>query len=89
MPMPVIIAGGVPTITSYSPTSGAIGAKVTIKGTNLEDANSASFNGTSAVIKSDSATSLKVKVPSGVTTGKISVTTSGGTVTSATKFKVT
>jgi hypothetical protein len=62
---------------------------VTITGTNLSGALSVTFNGTSATIKKDTATKLKVKVPEGATTGKIKVTTSGGSVTSTTKFRVT
>ncbi len=78
-----------PTITSFTPTSGAVGTKVTIKGTNLSTASSVTFNGTTAKILTDTATKITTKVPSGATTGKIQVTTLGGTATSATKFKVT
>ncbi len=78
-----------PTIASFSPTSGPPGTKVTITGTNLSGAVSVTFNGASATIKKDTATKLKVKVPEGATTGKIKVTTSEGSVTSTTKFKVT
>ena len=36
-----------PTITSFSPTSGSVGKKVTINGTNFTGATSVKFNGTS------------------------------------------
>jgi hypothetical protein len=78
-----------PTITGFSPTSGAVGTKVTITGTNLSGAITVTFNGTVATITKNTATKIKVKVPTGATTGKIEVTTAGGTVTSAKKFKVT
>ena len=78
-----------PTITSFTPTSGPVGTGVTIKGTNLSGATKVTFNGTVATITKDTATKIKVKVPSGATTGKITVTTTGGTVTSTSKFKVT
>jgi hypothetical protein len=78
-----------PTITSFTPTSGPAGTVVTIKGTNLEGATSVTFNGKAATITKDTATKLKVKVPVGATKGTITVTTPGGSVTSAKKFKVT
>jgi hypothetical protein len=78
-----------PTITSFSPTSGAPGTKVTIKGTNLNGATSVTFKGKSAVISKDTATELVVKVPAGAATGTITVTTPSGVATSTKKFKVT
>jgi len=78
-----------PTITKFSPTSGAIGATVTITGTNLLHATQVTLGGKTATISSDTATTIKVKVPTGAVTGKIVVTTAGGTATSATNFRVT
>src|SRR5437868_13924545 len=40
--------GPAPTITGFSPTSGAPGTAVTITGANLTDATAVAFNGTSA-----------------------------------------
>jgi hypothetical protein len=80
---------GSPTIARFTPTSGPDGTKVTIKGTNLGGATSVTFNGISATITNDTNTKLKVKVPSGAATGKITVTTPDGSATSATKFTVT
>ena len=78
-----------PTITSFSPHSGPVGTKVTIKGTNLSGATKVTFHGTAAAIASDTATKIVVDVPAGATTGKITVKTANGTATSATKFTVT
>lgn len=79
-----------PTISSFSPTSGAPGITVTIDGTNLENATLVSFNGVAATtIKKDTDTKIKVVVPPTATTGKIKVTTPGGTATSSSAFKVT
>jgi hypothetical protein len=67
-----------------------VGATITIKGTNLSGATKVTFGGKKATtIVSDTATKLKVKVPSGARSGKIKVVTPGGTVTSATSFRVT
>jgi hypothetical protein len=73
-----------PTITGFSPASGAIGTQVTITGTNLRGASTVSFNSTSASSYTiESATQITATVPEGATTGPISVTTRGGTATSA------
>jgi hypothetical protein len=69
-----------PNITSLSPTSGAVGALVTITGTNFGSSQGTStvkFNGTTATATSWSATSVVVTVPSGATTGSVVVTVSG------------
>jgi hypothetical protein len=80
----------VPTITSFTPTSGPVGTVVTITGTNFTGATSVKFNGVAATTFTvNSATQITATVPTGATTGKISVTTPGGTGTSTTKFTVT
>jgi hypothetical protein len=78
-----------PKITSFTPTSGPVGKKVTITGTKFTGATNVSFDGVNAKIVSDTSTTIVAKVPTGATTGKISVTTAGGTGTSATSFTVT
>jgi hypothetical protein len=78
-----------PTITKFSPASGPVGTVVTIKGTNLSGATKVTFNGVKGTITSDTATKIKVKVPSGATTGKIKVVTPDGKVKTATAFTVT
>ncbi len=78
-----------PKIESFTPASGPVGKKVTITGKKLSGATNVSFNGVSAQIVSDTATTIVAKVPTTATTGKISVTTAGGTGTSATSFTVT
>ena len=72
-----------PTLTSLTPSSGALGTSVTIAGTNLGDATAVTFNGVSAPIASKSGTSLTVTVPDGATSGPVSVTTPAGTATTA------
>src|SRR4029450_4176338 len=82
-------ATSAPTITSFSPTSGPVGATVTINGTNFTGATSVKFNGVSATFIVNSATKITATVPTGATTGTVSVTTPGGTATSTSDFTVT
>jgi hypothetical protein len=79
-----------PTITSFKPTSGPVGTSVQITGTGLFGASTVTFNTTNATTFTvDSNTQITATVPAGATTGRIKVTTSGGTATSATNFTVT
>lgn len=78
-----------PAISSFSPTSGAVGTSVTVNGSNFSGASSVKFNGTSASFTVVSSTQITTTVPSGATTGPISVTTSAGTGTSSGTFTVT
>ncbi|MCI1188057.1 FG-GAP-like repeat-containing protein [Hymenobacter sp. DH14] len=78
-----------PVITSFTPTSGAVGTPVVITGTAFAGTTAVRFNGTNApgfVINSN--TRITVNVPTGATTGAISITTPNGTGTSATAFAV-
>jgi len=85
----VTVPSSPPTITSFTPTSGVVSSEVSITGTNFTGATSVQFNGTSAALFTvDSATQIRATVPSGATTGAISVTTAGGTGQSATNFTV-
>jgi len=71
------------TVTSVSPSSGAIGATATISGTGFGPAQSNSivtFNGATATVTDWSDTSIGVVVPSGSSTGPVSVTVAGNTV---------
>jgi hypothetical protein len=90
------LSGGVftvkqpPTISSFTPTNGPVGRRVTITGSNFVEVIDVAFNGvTAANITMDSPTQIRANVPAGATTGKISVTTSGGTRFSANDFIVT
>jgi uncharacterized repeat protein (TIGR03803 family) len=78
-----------PTITSFSPASGHTGISVTINGRTFNNASSVTFNGVAAAFTLNSSTKITATVPTGATTGKIKITTPGGTATSATNFTVT
>ena len=82
--------GPVPSITGLSPTSGAVGALVTISGTSFgatQGASTVKFNGTTATPTSWSDTSIAVPVPNGTTTGNV-VATVGGVATNGVSFTV-
>ncbi len=79
-------------ILSFTPQSGPVGTTVTIQGQGFSttpSANTVQFDGTPATVSTATASTLTVTVPSGATTGPISVTVAGTTVTSDTNFKIT
>jgi uncharacterized repeat protein (TIGR03803 family) len=69
-------------------TSGKIGKVVEILGQGFTGATAVSFNGAPATFKVASNTFLMATVPSGATTGFVTVTTPSGTLTSNSKFRV-
>src|SRR5690349_12933505 len=75
-----------PTITSFTPATGAAGTLVTITGTDLSNLQTLTIGGANAVVVSNSGTTLVAMVMPGSTTGTIVITTVGGTVTSASPF---
>jgi len=77
-----------PTITSFTPTEGKVGDNVTITGTNLTGATSVTFNATGASFVVNSATQITATIPTGASTGPISVTTPEGSASSLTSFVV-
>lgn len=82
----------VPTITSFSPTSGPIGTTVTIIGSNFSTTpanNIVYFGAVKAVVMNALADKLIVKVPSGTTYQPISLTINGLTAYSTEPFNLT
>ena len=77
-----------PTLASFTPPSGPVGTSVTITGTGLTQATKVTFNGTSATFVVNSDKQITATVPTGATTGKIAVTTKGGSASSTTSFTV-
>jgi uncharacterized repeat protein (TIGR03803 family) len=71
------------------PTSGKVGAKVIILGTNLTSASGVTFNGTAAKFTVVSKSEIKTIVPEGATTGTVEVTTAKGMLKSNVVFRVT
>ena len=65
---------------------------MTITGTGLLDGGgnaTVTFNGTPALILSETSTSIQVDVPAGATTGPVTVRVNGDTVKTSTNFTVT
>lgn len=80
-----------PSITSFSPADGIVGTEVSISGKNFEpavSANTVNINGTAAKVIDAGRASLRILIPEGATTGRITVTTNGKTGTSSTDFEV-
>jgi len=78
----------VPAILTFAPRSGAAGTKVVITGYNLLKTIHVAFGNKMAPFTVNSNSQVTAEVPSGATSGKISVTTPDGTSTTATGFKV-
>jgi uncharacterized repeat protein (TIGR03803 family) len=80
----------VPVITSFTPTSGPVGTQLTITGSGLTGATKVTFGGVKATNYTvNSGTTITAMVPGGALTGKIKVTTAGGTASSQATFTVT
>lgn len=78
-----------PSVASFLPASGGVGSSVVLTGTYLLGATSVSFHGAGATAFTvNSSTQMTATVPPGATSGAISVTTPGGTGTSAGIFTV-
>ena len=79
-----------PFIQSFNPPSGPVGTPVMITGTSFTGAKKVTFGGVKATsFTVDSDTQVTATVPTGAVTGKIAITTPGGTAVSATDFTVT
>jgi uncharacterized repeat protein (TIGR03803 family) len=83
------LSAGLGPFVETLPTSGRVGAKVSILGNNLSGTTSVSFNGTAASFTIVSSTEITTSVPKGATTGTLKVTTSSGTLDSNVAFQVT
>ncbi len=77
-----------PTITSFAPTTGSVGTLVTVTGTNLSGLTSFTIGGVSAIVISNTGTTLVGMVMPGATTDKVSITTLCGTANSVGNFSV-
>jgi uncharacterized repeat protein (TIGR03803 family) len=79
-----------PKITGFSPPSGKVGTPVMITGVSLTQTTKVTFGGVKATtftVNSDKL--VTANVPTGAKTGKIAITTPGGTAVSSAVFTVT
>jgi hypothetical protein len=82
----------VPTISSFTPTSGAVGTPLTIVGTNFDPSptgNAVTINNVPCTVLASVPTQINTAVPNTATTGQVKVVTSAGTALSSTNFTVT
>jgi uncharacterized repeat protein (TIGR03803 family) len=77
-----------PVIAAFTPSSGAVGTKVTIRGSNFVGTTAVAFNGVSASFQVLNSQFLSATVPTGATSGPIKVTNQGGTATGTQTFTV-
>jgi hypothetical protein len=78
-----------PTVTAFTPASGAVAQSVVITGTSFLSVTAVKFNGVSAITYTvNNETQITVTIPAGATTGKISVETAAGAGMSAANFTV-
>jgi uncharacterized repeat protein (TIGR03803 family) len=80
---------GLGPFVSLVSTSGKVGKTVEVLGQGFTGTTAVSFNGTAATFTVVRDTYLKATVPSGATTGAVTVTTPGGILNSNTQFRVT
>jgi hypothetical protein len=85
----VLSGTGEPTISSFTPSNGAVGTVVTITGSNFAGVTAVRFNGfDTTTFTVDSLTQITATVPTTASTGAITVVTPRGTATSSTNFTV-
>jgi len=79
-----------PAFVALLPNLGKVGNIIEILGQGFTSASTVSFNGTPAVVaaQGNTGTYLRAQVPSGATTGFVTVTNSSGTLTSNKQFVV-
>jgi uncharacterized repeat protein (TIGR03803 family) len=77
-----------PSVALLNPASGSVGSTVLINGNHFIGATGVSFNGASAVFTVLNTHFISATVPTGATTGPITVSTAGGASTSTQVFTV-
>jgi uncharacterized repeat protein (TIGR03803 family) len=78
----------IPTISRFSPTSGSVGTQVVITGMSLTQTSAVTIGGGKATFTVNSDTQVTATVPAGAKTGKIKITTKGGSATASGTFTV-
>ena len=84
-----VVIGTGPVVSGFAPASGTPGDQIVISGVHMEAVRDVRFNGKSAVFQVTAATQILATVPTGATTGPISLVWAGGTVFTTSHFTVT
>jgi len=79
---------GLHPFATFVRSTGKVGSTVQILGQGFTGTTAVSFNGTPATYSIESDTFLTATVPSGATSGLVTVTTPSGTLTSNRQFRV-
>jgi uncharacterized repeat protein (TIGR03803 family) len=82
------LSTGLSSFARTVPASGAVGSAVTVLGGNLTGVTSVTFNGTEAAYTIVSDTEITATVPSGATTGKVTVSKPGSSLISNVVFTI-
>jgi uncharacterized repeat protein (TIGR03803 family) len=82
------LSTGLGPLVKFLPAGGKAGSEVGILGTNLTGATAVAFNGTAAQFTVRSSSLIVAHVPTGATSGTITVTLPSGTVSSVASFLV-
>jgi uncharacterized repeat protein (TIGR03803 family) len=82
------VSNGLSPLVETVPVRGTVGTSVLILGNNLTGSTSVTFNGASAEFTVESDSYIKATVPTGATTGVVSVVTPSGTLNSNPQFVV-
>lgn len=77
-----------PAFVETNPASGKVGTTVVIMGNNLNGSTAVTFNGTAAQFRVAANSAIVATVPTGATSGLVSVTTPSGTLSSNVAFNV-
>jgi uncharacterized repeat protein (TIGR03803 family) len=77
-----------PTLVDFAPTSGNAGTTILLQGQHFIGTSAVSVGGVNAAFRVLTVNYLKVVVPTGAKTGKITVTNAGGTTTSTQSFEI-
>ena len=85
---PTVPVVSLPSITSFTPTSGVVGTSIVITGTNFNAASSVTVGSVAATFVVNSTTQITAIVGTGAVTGAVNVTTPAGAVGGGT-FTVT
>jgi hypothetical protein len=82
------LSNGLSPLVQTVPVAGPVGHSVIILGNGLTGSTSVTFNGMAAAFTVESDTYINATVPTGATTGKVSVVTPSGTLNGNPQFVV-